>query len=244
MFVKSQRARGMSWCLLMLLVAVGSGPAAASEDPQNDPIVELALVDSGRGELALVFTIEPGWHIYWQNPGDSGLPTSATLEPGGLAPLFPGPERYTSKDGERVTYGYSGRVALFFRDPRGAAKQTPSAKAAWLACRERCVFQEGQAQLSEHSLDGISELRSRVPLEIQPEMDWAGAAVTVTLPSPAAILFPPSALEEQLEGHDLNGRNLHLRLKDASQSKLPVVVGLDDGTFVSFQLVPPSPAKD
>ena len=57
MFVESQRPRGMSWCLLMLLVAVGSGPAAASEGPQSEPNVELALVDSGRGELALVFTI-------------------------------------------------------------------------------------------------------------------------------------------------------------------------------------------
>jgi len=30
--------------------------------------------------IGVLFEIEPGWHIYWRNPGDSGLPTKVDLE--------------------------------------------------------------------------------------------------------------------------------------------------------------------
>lgn len=36
-------------------------------------------------EIAVVFTMEPEWHIYWQNPGDAGIPTTFTWT---LPPLF------------------------------------------------------------------------------------------------------------------------------------------------------------
>ena len=29
--------------------------------------------------VALHFTIAPGWHLYWRNPGDSGAPISWTF---------------------------------------------------------------------------------------------------------------------------------------------------------------------
>jgi UPF0755 protein len=30
--------------------------------------------------VAATFTIHPGWHIYWANPGESGMPTQLSLE--------------------------------------------------------------------------------------------------------------------------------------------------------------------
>src|SRR3954454_15323756 len=37
-----------------------------------------ALVPGQTTTVALRLAIEPGWHTYWRNPGESGLPT--TLE--------------------------------------------------------------------------------------------------------------------------------------------------------------------
>jgi len=35
-----------------------------------------ALVPGTTATVALRLAIEPGWHTYWRNPGESGLPTT------------------------------------------------------------------------------------------------------------------------------------------------------------------------
>ena len=59
--------------------------------------------------LGALFHIEKGWHVYWVNPGESGLPTKIKLEEGqGVvlgAPHFPGPVSFDST-GEIINYGY------------------------------------------------------------------------------------------------------------------------------------------
>jgi DsbC/DsbD-like thiol-disulfide interchange protein len=50
--------------------------------------------------LGVVFTIAPGWHLYWQNPGDSGAPPTFVWQlPRGVRidePQWPHPEYYES----------------------------------------------------------------------------------------------------------------------------------------------------
>ena len=36
---------------------------------------QASLAPGSRSHLGLQLNMEPGWHTYWQNPGDSGLPT-------------------------------------------------------------------------------------------------------------------------------------------------------------------------
>lgn len=92
------------------------------------------------------FRMAPGWHIYWENSGDSGIPTRvewdlpATLKPGEL--LWPAPQRFEA--GGLVTYGYEGEVVLLtsITVPSGTASGsvTLRAKASWLECiAEKCV---------------------------------------------------------------------------------------------------------
>ena len=110
--------------------------------------------------LGALFHIAEGWHIYWINPGESGLPTKISLdEVEGVtasAPRFPGPVRFDS-DGEIVNYGYNGTlvvpIALSLDSSGGRAESGQPlelrAKASWLACREdACVPGDGQASLS------------------------------------------------------------------------------------------------
>ncbi|WP_404334063.1 protein-disulfide reductase DsbD family protein [Sphingomonas sp. MMS12-HWE2-04] len=81
----------LGWLVLL------AAPAAAQ--PASGPHVRIALVaESDRpapgSEVTLAFesTPQPGWHAYWENPGDAGLPAKATwtLPPGASA----GPARY------------------------------------------------------------------------------------------------------------------------------------------------------
>ena len=65
---------------LALLAALG---AFASAAPVRTPNVEaeivaerVALVPGQTATVALRLAIRERWHTYWQNPGDSGLPTT------------------------------------------------------------------------------------------------------------------------------------------------------------------------
>jgi DsbC/DsbD-like thiol-disulfide interchange protein len=96
--------------------------------------------------VAVRFVMQPGWHIYWKNPGDAGTPTVVrwNLPTGFAAPLsndWPTP-RYFSMPGDIRSIGYDNEMAIIatFRAPaewRGSAPIV--AEVQWLACKEQCV---------------------------------------------------------------------------------------------------------
>ena len=101
-----------------------------------------------------ICTWDAGWHTYWVNSGDSGLPTSIkwTLPPGFTAgPIqWPTPELHAM--GPLVTYGYGGDVYLLttitppLEITRGGPSPVLKAHATWLVCQEECI--PGRADLS------------------------------------------------------------------------------------------------
>ena len=105
--------------------------------------------------VALRLKMANGWHTYWQNPGDSGLPTTLTWTlPKGVSAgpiLWPAPRALPA--GPLVNYGYEGEVLLLTEVavPREAAlgdTLTLAAKAEWLVCRETCIPEEAQLDLA------------------------------------------------------------------------------------------------
>ncbi len=102
-------------------------------------------------KAGLYFKLEPGWHIYWSNAGDSGEPPSMrwTLPDGITAtPLqFPAPSRLPL--GPLMDFGYENEVVFPFSfDVAASAKPGPAvldAKVSWLVCREVCI--PGKAEL-------------------------------------------------------------------------------------------------
>jgi len=104
-------------------------------------------------QLGIHFVLEPGWHIYWINPGDSGQPPSFQwqLPPGFTAGeiQWPRPERMQATP-ELADYGYHGEVLLPVivhvpSELAAGATVSIAAVARWLVCREVCI--PGQAQL-------------------------------------------------------------------------------------------------
>ncbi|HLU68694.1 MAG TPA: protein-disulfide reductase DsbD domain-containing protein [Kofleriaceae bacterium] len=177
------RPRTTALAALALAAACGSNrepPAAPAPEPTPSPagqakesagppdgeeLVRLHLLaDTTRvapGQeltLAARFDIAPGWHLYWINPGESGLATEAAFTaPAGfeVGPVrYPGPVRFDSP-GDITSYGYHDLVLLsaVASAPDRMEPTTPrsgvqfSVQASWLACREVCVRGQGGAAL-------------------------------------------------------------------------------------------------
>lgn len=96
--------------------------------------------------LALVLTPEPGWHVYWKNPGDTGNPAQIKLKNSTQFTLgeilWPIPE--TFKTGDLLSFGYDKQVVLpFSLESQSAltegASYTLEFEARWLTCKDVCI---------------------------------------------------------------------------------------------------------
>ncbi|HEX3863442.1 MAG TPA: protein-disulfide reductase DsbD domain-containing protein [Stellaceae bacterium] len=142
----------------LLLIAAGSAQAAGPKalDPVKARLVAdaPALTPGGTLWVDLHVDIAAGWHIYWRNPGDSGLPTQIewTLPPGFAAGdiNWPAPERFVV--GTIGNYGYAGSADLLVpisvpaTPESGAPPPRIDATASWLVCSEICI--PGEAKLT------------------------------------------------------------------------------------------------
>ncbi len=143
--------------------AVQGAPAVAlaQSDPGDGPHATVSLIGETRSiapgqklHVLLVQKIQKGWHTYWVNPGDSGLPTTVDWSlPAGFtaAPIdWPTPKRIPY--GPLVSYGYEDQVALpvTITVPDTIATNTDvtlTGHANWLVCADVCVPEEADLKL-------------------------------------------------------------------------------------------------
>lgn len=92
------------------------------------------------------FEMGPGWHIYYKDPGQTGMPTAVdfTLPQGFTAQPLSWPAFETFKEAGIVSYGYSKKLRLStLVTPSKTLKvgQTVRIKASakWLACKNSCI---------------------------------------------------------------------------------------------------------
>lgn len=113
------------------------------------------------------FKMDDGWHIYWENPGDTGLPPDFEWKlPTAVevnAPTWPYPEIY--RNAHLVDYTYSGEVTLYFElaIPESWEPGTVlpiSVATDWLMCAEICI-------------PGSAELQLKLPVSSEPQVDSA-----------------------------------------------------------------------
>lgn len=131
----------------LLFCAGFSGRAAEGGLVRAELISETLSVRPGSVvTVALRLEIAEGWHIYWKNPGDSGLPTRVEwILPDGVGAsgmVWPAPQVF--EDDAAVTYGYEGSVDLLveievFCGFAAGPVLNIGAHVEWLACREGCI---------------------------------------------------------------------------------------------------------
>jgi DsbC/DsbD-like thiol-disulfide interchange protein len=146
-------------CLVCLLATVQAH--TAQQDSRPHAQVELlsrqaSAVPGSDVQLGLHFVLEPGWHIYWTNPGDSGQPPVLKWQlPAGFHAgeiQWPYPERMQTVP-QLADFGYHDDVLLpvILRVPRSSAAGSPvpiGLEAKWLICREVCIPEHAQLRLS------------------------------------------------------------------------------------------------
>jgi len=181
--------------VLTLLMAVG-GVRVSDAAPVRTAHVEAelvaeqsALIPGRPNTVALRLVMERGWHTYWQNAGDSGLPTTLTWKlPEGLkaGPIqWPAPRALPV--GPLVNYGYEGAVLLLsdiatVPDFLSGKTVTLSARADWLVCKEICIPEGADLSLTlpviadaaqvtrdPRWIDAIAKARTSLP---RPANEW------------------------------------------------------------------------
>ena len=167
-----------------------------------------ALVPGKPITLALRLKMAEGWHTYWSNPGESGLPTTITWKlPDGVgvgAIQWPAPRSLPT--GPLVNYGYEGQVLLLtgLTVPRDAAVGSTyklAAHAEWLVCKDVCIPEGADLDISLPVSDrsdpypqwgsAIAAARAALPTPLQgwqvsARADGAKVALTLTPPAGAA----------------------------------------------------------
>jgi thiol:disulfide interchange protein DsbD len=134
--------------LLLLLLSPWCA-AAPVQQPHSaaELIAERTAVTPGQPlSVALRLALDNGWHVYWKNPGDSGMATSiAWALPAGFQPgpmQWPAPRRIDV--GPLTSYGYEGEAVHLVdiavpADLQPGARVPLRAKADWLVCKEICL---------------------------------------------------------------------------------------------------------
>ncbi len=177
--MKNQRKYFIAFALLtsvlFFLCCTGPGFCRLSSQEEEPPVqARLLVFDSDFSssiKAGLYFDIIPDWHLYWINPGDSGMPPEITWDlPDGFKAgdmIFPVPEKFI-KSGQ-VTYGFTGELLLLCEietpeDFYSEAEKSLHIKAMidWMVCRESCALgrSEVSATLSEISPDDIETAKA------------------------------------------------------------------------------------
>jgi thiol:disulfide interchange protein DsbD len=137
---------------LASLPASARGEAVVEADlPQLvATLVAMPEAAGSPARIGVLFDLAPGWHLYWRNPGETGVAPEIVFDVPGQAVgalEWPAPETFREADDLFTTYGYAGRVLL--GAPLARANTTTDASmepaatarvdATVLVCRTQCV---------------------------------------------------------------------------------------------------------
>ncbi|MDN8616231.1 protein-disulfide reductase DsbD family protein [Variovorax ginsengisoli] len=184
--------------------------------------------------VGLQIAHQPGWHTYWKNAGDSGLPTELAWSlPAGVSSgdiAWPVPRKIPI--GNLANYGYENTVLLpvplsvgadFRPQPAltGAAEMEVRLKASWLVCSKECIPEDGEFLL-KLPLQGSTALHKA-------DFDAALAAQPAALAQPGRIAIDGDKLQVRLDGLPAaaQGKTLEFFPETAEVIRTGAVLGKD-----------------
>jgi len=189
---------------LILLLALLLTPALAEARVnaiQPELVAEGPAIPGGQVELAILMHTRPGWHGYWLNPGDAGLPMDVQWQlPKGFSvgPLrYPVPTRLKVAGLMNYVYERDYAVLARLKAPPGIGGLVPiRATARWLACTETiCVPEQGEFALNLPA-GGLATMDARFnewrralprPLATLGHFSVEGDKLSVAIPLPANV---------------------------------------------------------
>ena len=193
--------RWLAIFLALLLVQPASAQLPRQNAIQPELVLESRAVPGGEAELAILMHTKPGWHGYWLNPGDAGLPMSVEwdLPPGwSVGELrYPVPDRLLVAGIVNYVYEKDYAVLTRLKVPAGQTGSLPiRAKMRWLACTDKvCVPEQGEVSLSV-STGGMATGDNRFnewrralprPLAAAAHFEIKGDKIEIGVPLPQSV---------------------------------------------------------
>ncbi|RYZ11248.1 MAG: cytochrome C biogenesis protein, partial [Alphaproteobacteria bacterium] len=186
---------------LLLVTATLTGAASAQATAES-PHAKVTVVfersaatpdDSFLGALKL--DLAEGWHVYWRNPGDSGLPPGATWTetPGISFGEFRYPVPHAIPLATLMNYGYEDQVVLPFPvkispDAKPGSEIPISGKIEYLICADVCIPEE-------------VNLSTTLKIAASPEPDMTGSTIIAeTLPHIPVAMTGKATVERTEKG--------------------------------------------
>ena len=158
----SSRFRTAFWLALVLGALLAHARAGAQQSADRRDHSSLTVQANVKTiqpgvpfTVALRVTLDPGWHTYWINPGDSGLPFEITWElPAGftVGPLrWPPPQLLPYPP--LMSYGFENELVLVADMTPPSSTPTDRAvqlrgSAEWLVCADVCLPAAGKVDVS------------------------------------------------------------------------------------------------
>ncbi|HEX7390757.1 MAG TPA: protein-disulfide reductase DsbD domain-containing protein, partial [Acidiphilium sp.] len=217
----------------------------------------------GEVELAIHMRPAPGWHGYWLNPGDAGLPMDVDWQlPTGFAVgalRYPVPTRLEIANLMNYVFERDYAVLVRLKVPPGARGTIPiRAAGRWLACTDRsCVPEQGELSLDLPVGQGtprraeFDQWRQALPRPLATigHFQVADGRLDVAIPIPASVevndpyVFAVTDRVVDYEARQDFRRSgdwlvAELALKGAAGKSFEGVIALGDGRGLEFHAEP------
>lgn len=179
--------------LFIVMIAASLASAAApakNEHVQATLLSDVSAIQPGQPfTVGVMLKIDPHWHVYWLNPGDSGEATKVVFEaPEGfkVEPVqLPVPVKFM-QPGDMIGYGYMDEVMITAKitppaDPPAGSPIDIVAKAKWLVCEDVCI--PGKADLKT----SLPVAQSAAPANVELFKQWAARMPVTKEKSDGAI---------------------------------------------------------
>lgn len=204
-------------CFFILSISTTTLAQAEEHPAKVELLADISSIKPGEPfTVGVRFTMKPHWHVYWLNPGDSGMPPQVKWklpEEFTVSELqFPVPKKFEQAGG-MVGYGYEDEVMLTatITPPKELKQRTPvpiTAEVNWMVCQDVCLLGDAMPSI-ELSVAATAEPANRALFE-----KWQGQ-------------LPAKAPEVNVE-------------KDFSKNELSLFVKLNEQPHGNFQWFPPA----
>src|ERR1700759_5688631 len=163
----------------LLIVTLSMEARAEDASPwQKDSHSQLRLLAGSRSGNVLLggiaFQLQGGWHTYWRNPGDSGVPPrfdfSKSDNVEAVTVLWPAPQKFDDGAGG-VSLGYHDQVVLPLRIVAKNADKPLTLRAAidYAVCEKICIPVQASAELAFNSVASAEDSALFAALDTVPK---------------------------------------------------------------------------
>src|SRR3984893_839388 len=146
----------------LFIFALSARACAEDASPwQKDSHSQLRLLAGSRSGTVLLrgiaFQLPGGWHTYWRNPGDSGVPPrfdfSKSDNVEAVTVLWPAPQQFDDGAGG-VSLGYHDQIVLPLRIVAKSVEKPVTLRVAieYAVCEKLCIPVEANAELAFNSV--------------------------------------------------------------------------------------------